>query len=83
MVDLQRDLEETNFQSAGILPIYSALLSAAAGASGANVVVGNGSTAHNGTNKSDCNANASANGTVQIKNSANDSPAKNAVDSTA
>lgn len=82
MAALQRDLEETNFQSAATIPVYSALLTAA---------TNNGH--HHGTRtSSDCNANAdavsnastngtTAGGVLQLKNS--DSPSKNTIDSIA
>lgn len=80
MATLQRDLEETNFQSAATIPVYSALLTAAAN---------NGHHHHRSRTSSDCNANADAvsntstggGGVLQIKNG--DSPSKNTIDSTA
>lgn len=77
---LQRDLEETNFQSAATIPVYSAFLTATASNNGHN---------RRSRTTSDCNANAeggssspsAAGGVLQIKNG--DSPSKNTIDSTA
>lgn len=85
MAALQRDLEETNFQSAATIPVYSALLTAATNN-------GHHHNHHRTRTSSDCNANAddvvnngstngSASGVLQLKNG--DSPSKNTIDSTA